>query len=88
MQLQLIHEVAGSLDSPGGEVITNICAIALRMLRGTTTSEPQQAQTSRGTKGHPSAAGEAYDNVASMRVRRREALTNKSSQPTSAYCAT
>ena len=66
---------AGNLAGPDSEV-TSICAIALRMLRGASATEPT-AEASSGPDVTPSTTGEQYSSVASMRVRRGEKLTNE-----------
>ncbi|CAE7787885.1 Clec16a [Symbiodinium sp. CCMP2592] len=73
-QLQMIHEIADGLANRDGEIISNICAIALRMLSQADT-HPEARTWGRAVMAEPTGMSEAYRFVSSMRVRRGEGFT-------------
>ncbi|CAE7661210.1 unnamed protein product [Symbiodinium sp. CCMP2592] len=74
-QLQMIHEIADGLDNRAGELISNICAIALRMLTQADSFPHSRPGGIQAAFAGPSGLSEAYRFVASMRVRRGEGFT-------------
>ena len=71
-QLLLVQGIAGKLHTADGDVITSICSLALRVLRGGSETGGFAPQTAPAPRPYsePSALEEARRCVASMRVRR------------------
>ncbi|CAE7573272.1 pol [Symbiodinium sp. CCMP2592] len=74
-QIQMIHEIADGLANRDGEIISNICAIALRMLSHAENYPHTNPRGMGAAFAGPSGVSEAYSFVASMRVRRGENFT-------------
>ncbi|CAE7690139.1 unnamed protein product [Symbiodinium sp. CCMP2592] len=72
-QLQMIHEIADG--NHAGELISNICAIALRMLTQADSFPHSRPRRIQAAFAGPTGLSEAYRFVASMRVRRGEGFT-------------